>query len=95
RWGFGGYSGLSLADADGRFVAISDLGHFLSGRMTFDAQGRVTGIAEADFEPMRDLEGRAITEKKRGDAEAVRHDTDGSLLVAFEREHRIWRYAAV
>lgn len=93
RWGFGGYSGFSFSGTDGRFVAISDLGHFLSGRMTFDAQGRVTGIADADFQPMRDLDGRRIGSKARGDAEAVRHDTDGSLLVSFEREHRIWRYA--
>lgn len=95
RSGFGGYSGFSFAGGDGRFVAISDLGHFLSGRMTFDAQGRVTGIAEADFEPMRDRRGHIITDKQRGDAEAVRHDTDGSLLVAFERYHRLWRYASV
>lgn len=93
RWGFGGYSGFSFTGTDGRFVAISDLGHFLTGRMTFDAQGRVTGIADADVEPMRDLSGRVITVKARGDAEAVRHDLDGSLLVSFERDHRIWRYA--
>lgn len=95
RWGFGGYSGFSFSGTDGRFVAISDLGHFLSGRMTFDARGTVTGVTDADIESMRDLGGRIITEKRRGDAEAVRHDIDGSLLVSFERDHRIWRYAAV
>jgi hypothetical protein len=95
RWGFGGYSGFSFSGTGGRFVAISDLGHFLSGRMTFDAEGRVTGIADADFQPMRDLDGRIIDTKRRGDAEAVRHDTDGTLLVSFERDHRVWRYAGV
>lgn len=95
RWGIAGYSGFSFAGPGGRFVAVSDLGHFLSGRMTFDAQGRVTGIADADYEPMRDRDGRPIATKREGDAEAVRHDTDGSLLVSFEREHRVWRYAGV
>lgn len=90
---FGGYSGLERLP-DGRLVAVSDLGHWLSFRPVRNARGRLTGVAAADWSPLRDRRGQPLRDKFDSDAEAVRRRTDGSLLVSFERRHRLWRYPA-
>ena len=38
------------------------------------------------------LDGRLIASKAEADAEAMARLPDGSWLVAFERDHRLWRY---
>ena len=90
---FGGYSGLELLPG-GRLLAVSDLGHWLSFRPVRDARGRLTGVAAADWSPLRDRRGRPLQDKLDSDAESVRRRADGSLLVSFERRHRLWRYPA-
>lgn len=90
---FGGYSGLERLP-DGRLLAVSDLGHWLSFQPLRDTRGRLAGVAAADWSPLRDPRGRPLTDKFDSDAEAVRRRADGSLLVSFERRHRLWRYPA-
>ena len=90
---FGGYSGLEVLP-DGRLLAISDLGHWLSFRPVRDGRGRLTGAAAADLSPLPDRRGRPLADKHDSDAEALRRLADGSLLVSFERRHRLWRYPA-
>jgi len=41
---------------------------------------------------LHDEHGKVLQGKTDQDAEAMTEQTDGSFLVAFERNHRIWRY---
>jgi YD repeat-containing protein len=92
--GFGGLSGL-LVSADGsRLVAVSDTGRWWTAGLSYDAAGRLVGLADARTAELRDTRGEAVAEKTWQDAEDLAELDDGSILVSFEREHRIWRYAA-
>ena len=90
-----GTSGLSslAVSRDGRaFVALSDRGTVLSGRLLYDPEGLLTRIA--DFSTAQICDGaRKKLRGFRADAEALVHLPDGGWLVAFERRHKILRYA--
>lgn len=89
---FGGWSDLHVA-ADGRsLVAISDEGAWLTAAIDYDAQGDLAGLSQGRLGPLRDLRGQPLTDKVLADAEAFARLPDGAWLVAFEREHRLWRY---
>ena len=89
---FGGWSGMVLS-ADGvRLVAVSDVGFWLTARLVHDAEGRLVGLAEAEIAPMQGLDGAPLRSKREADAESLARDRDGSLIVGFEGQHRLWRY---
>lgn len=91
---FGGLSGLSVA-ADGQsFTAVSDRGLWFTGRVTRNAQGELTGVADTALFPIRDRDGDAVAIRTQThDAESLARDGD-TLIVGFERRHRLWRYDA-
>lgn len=89
---FGGWSGMVLAPDGRSLVAVSDTGVWLTATLTHDKAGRLTGMTAAELDPMLDLAGQPMKSKRLADAEALARDRDGSLLVAFEGVHRIWRY---
>ncbi len=89
---WGGYSGL-IVDPQGWLLAVSDNGLWLQARIEEDGEARLAGLAEAELLPLLGTDGAPLATKRLGDAEAVAPDGAGGLLVAFEREHRIWRYA--
>jgi hypothetical protein len=93
--GFGGLSDLELAADGRRLLAVSDEGRWLAASLTYDAAGALSGVAEASLGPLHDTAGRllSVSIKRRQDAEALARLPDGSLLVAFEREHRLRRFA--
>lgn len=80
---FGGFSGLSMQD--GHLIAVTDRGHWLLA----DIDDRPSGLfpTRAGLAQMRDSEGRALDDAG-GDAEGLT-TRDGSLVVSFERDHRI------
>lgn len=80
---FGGFSGL-LVDS-GHLIAISDFGWWLLA----DLDDRADGLypVRAGFAPMRDSAGDVLDRGGR-DAESLTI-RDGSLVVGFERDHRI------
>lgn len=90
---FGGISGLTL-EPDGRsFTAVTDQGHWLKGKLVLGVDGRLAGIADADIASILMPDGTAVyAHPGMRDAEAVERLADGSLLVSFERHHRVWRY---
>jgi hypothetical protein len=91
---FGGLSAL-LIEADGQeLLAIADNGQLVTGRLTYHADGRLSGMEDARIIALRDLFGRPLKTKSQQDAEALARGADGGLLVAFERAHRLWRYPA-
>ena len=90
---FGGISGMLVTPA-GHLLAVTDRAHWLEAEVERDAAGRLSGLHGVRLRPLADLAGGALgTDNHRGDAEALARAADGSLLVAFERRHRIWRYA--
>lgn len=89
---FGGLSGL-LVSADGtRLLAVSDAGRWLSATLSYDVEGRLSGIADGRMARLRDLDGTELETKRWRDAESLAQLADGSILVSFEHQHRIWRY---
>lgn len=92
---FGGLSGLQVSADGTRFTAISDMGYWVRGRLNHDAAGDLSGIGDVRIGPLLDPKGRIIAGKARGDAEALVSDGRGGTYVAFERDHRLWRYAAL
>ena len=88
---FGGLSDLRLDEAGG-LVAVTDAGDLVTARLVLDAAGRLTGVDRVRLRRLTDLDGQPISDKARGDAEGLAILQDGQVLVAFEREHRIWSY---
>ncbi len=88
--GRGGYSGLLVSESGDRLLAVSDHGHWLQLRPLYRS-GRLAGLGEIGSGPLLDLSGVPVSETLR-DAEALAAAPDGGVVVAFERQHRLWRY---
>lgn len=87
---FGGISGLHIASDGVSFVAHSDRGHWLRGKLKLDGD-RVTSIENAEMAPMRGPDGRTLAARKWHDTEALAVDGD-TLYVGIERVNQILRY---
>ena len=86
---FGGLSGLWLAPDDGRLIAVSDHGTVWIATLQRSADGRLLGFAGWEaVEP-----GRAAGDPQGRDAEALAEDGRGGLVIAYEGEHRLRRFA--
>jgi hypothetical protein len=93
---FGGWSGLVM-DADGkRLLSISDEGSWMTADVEHDDAGAPTGLARARIGPLLALHGRPLRDKREQDAESVALVDGtierGTLLIGFERLHRIGRF---
>ncbi len=89
---FGGFSALSISPDGTRLTALSDQGHWLQARLTHDVTGRLTGFDRVEIGPVLGLGGQSLFGKQNQDAESLAILPDGSFLVGFERQHRLWRY---
>lgn len=87
--GFGGISGFAL-EQDGHFLAITDAGLFLSGRLATE-NDRPTGLADVKAAALLDAEGRVQADNAREDVESVTLAPDAAY-VAMETINEIWRY---
>ena len=92
---FGGLSGLAL-EPDGRsFVAVSDEGAWLTAQLSVDGR-RPVGIEAARMGPILGVDGIPYKRKRDKDCEAIAILDGtlqrGTLLMAFERNHRIERF---
>lgn len=88
---FGGLSGLELSPDGRSLYAVSDRGFLLSARLRHDGNGRLASIDAWTIARLLTPEGRVVNRGEH-DAEALARDRDGSLIVAFEQAHRLWRY---
>ena len=92
---FGGWSGLVMS-GDGRsLLSVSDEGSWLTAAVVYEGM-RPTGLANGRISPLLALRGRHLRNKREKDAEAVALLDGtlerGTLLIAFEREHRIGQF---
>jgi hypothetical protein len=87
---FGGLSGLAVG-SDGRLYAVSDRGFWLSAGIHLHANGRLSDLTDWHISPLLTPVKRPVSTGLR-DAEGLAQSPDGSFLVSFENNHRIWRY---
>ncbi len=92
---FGGWSGLEI-DPDGRrILAVSDAGAWLTAELIYEGQ-RLKGIKGSRIGPILALGGKRLAGERDRDAEGVRllegTLAKGSLLIAFEQNHRVGRF---
>jgi hypothetical protein len=93
---FGGWSGLVMGEDGKRLLAVSDAGYWLSAAVEHDKKGAPAALRGARLGPLLALSGRGLRNKREQDAEAMAL-LDGSLergtlLIGFERLHRIGRF---
>lgn len=88
----GGLSGLEWHD--GKLHAVSDDGRWFV-MTTDELDGKLVDVIAIEAGSLKDLKGKRLRKKDEADAEALVHGSDGSWLIAFEQDHRIWRYSTL
>jgi hypothetical protein len=92
---FGGWSALIVDSVGKGMLAISDEGHWLSADLVYDGT-RPNGLTRARLGPLLNSGGRPLERKVEQDAESATLIDgtlqSGTLLIGFERQHRIDRY---
>lgn len=88
---FGGLSALRM-NADGaRFIALTDKGNWLRGRIVY-RDGRPIAMTDAEMAPVLGPDGRPVSTRRNWyDTEALAED-GGTLYVGIERAHEILRF---
>lgn len=89
---FGAISGLDIRP-DGALIAVTDTGFWVTGQL-IEEDGWLRGVSDFQMAPMLDVHGDVANGKSTADAEGLRFDPrDGSLVVSFEQQHRVERFA--
>jgi hypothetical protein len=88
---FGAISAIRFRPDQRRFVSVLDTGHWLTGTIERDGDGRLKGIADARIMPMLDRLGETDTGKSAMDAEGLALKGD-HVLVSYEQYHRVDAY---
>lgn len=89
----GAWSSVRFLPDGERFISVFDTGHWFTGRIVRDGEGRISGLADTDISPMTDAAGQTNPGKANMDAESLAMRR-GELLVGFEQRHRIDVYPA-
>ncbi len=71
---------------------VTDEGFWITATIEYDDNGFLTGLSGKIVHSLRGANGKRMKGKSNEDAEAMTEIADGSILVAFERKHRILRY---
>jgi hypothetical protein len=87
---FGGISSIRL-NADGaRFLAVTDKGWWLRGRIVYEG-ARPVGLADAEMAPVLGPDGKPLAARGWYDTESMAED-GGTVYLGIERVHRIVRF---
>lgn len=87
---FGEISGLYMETDGARFLAVTDYGAWLRGRIVYRG-GRPVGIAEAEMAPILGANGQPLYARGWGDAESLT-ESGGAFYVGIERVEQILRF---
>jgi hypothetical protein len=90
---FGGLSGIEVDEAGTAFVALSDRGAFLAGKLRRDADGRVDGVTDVVVTPVVGREGKRLR-KARLDTEGLAVGKDG-IYVSLEGPAQVVRFKTI
>jgi hypothetical protein len=88
--GFGGISGLHMEPDGAHFIAVTDRGSWLRGRIVYE-NGKPTGIADAELAPILGADGTPLAAHKWFDTESLTEHA-GMLYVGIERVEQIVRF---
>jgi hypothetical protein len=88
---FGGLSGLYIGPDGQHLSAVSDHGHWFNASLRY-RDGILVGIDKHSLSRMIGKNGKALKKSKR-DAESLATLDGKTMLVSFERRHRIARYS--
>jgi hypothetical protein len=84
---FGGISALNIEPDGAHFLAITDNGAWLRGRIEYQ-DGRPSGIADAEMAPILGPDGKPLTERGWFDVESLT-ELDGMHYIGIERVEQI------
>ena len=87
---FGEISSMRVQPDGANFIAVTDKGRWLRGRIAYDGT-RPTGIADAEMAPILGPDGRTLAARGWYDTESIAQD-GGTLWLGIERVHRIVRF---
>jgi hypothetical protein len=87
---FGGISAIRLAPDGARFIALTDHGRWLRGRIVYAGASPVR-IADAEMAPMLDASGKPLARRGWFDTESIAED-GGTLYVGIERVNQIVKF---
>jgi hypothetical protein len=87
---FGGISAIRVAPDGEHFIALSDKGSWLRGRIVYEGV-RPSGIVDAEMAPILGLDGRPLAARGWYDTESIADD-GGTLYLGIERVHQIVRF---
>ncbi|TNE35719.1 MAG: hypothetical protein EP347_12790 [Alphaproteobacteria bacterium] len=95
---FGGLSGLLVSPDLDRFLAVTDKGAWVRGRLVIE-QGKLKAVRDLELASIQDTDGDLLLgKKKKGDAESLTGiwsegaDNPSRVFVSFEQKHRIEEY---
>jgi len=87
---FGGLSGIRMEPDGAHFIAVTDRGSWLRGRIIY-RDGRPAGIADAELAPILGRDGKPLAARGWYDTESLAA-RDGMLYVGIERVEQIVRF---
>src|SRR4051794_637346 len=87
---FGGISAIRVQPDGANFIALTDKGWWLKGRIVYDG-ARPSAIADAQMAPTLGPDGLALSSRGWYDTESIAQD-GGTLYVGIERVNRIVRF---
>lgn len=87
---FGGVSALRVLGDGERFIAVTDKGWWLRGRLLYEGT-RPVGVAEAEMAPILGADGKPLAARGWFDTESIAVD-GGTLYVGVERVNQIVRF---
>lgn len=92
---FGGWSDLHVSPDGKTLTSISDEGAWLTATIEYDGEANLAGLGNARIGQLHGPDGGLIADKIEADAEGFARMPDGSWLISFERNHRLWRYGTL
>jgi hypothetical protein len=87
---FGGVSAIRVGPDGSGFLAVTDKGRWLRGRITYDGE-RPSGIVDAEMAPALGTDGKPLAARGWYDTESIAID-GGTVWVGIERVNQIVRF---
>jgi hypothetical protein len=89
----GGLSAVHLSADGTSLIAVSDRGALLSGTISRGSDGEIVGIVMGEQASFQNPD--LPNSRTSRDSEGVAVDSDGTIFVSFEGEHRIGKFASI